>query len=104
VISVSGEPFSRRTCSASAIAESFIVVDEDASKSYTRRADAGRDSWRAPGKEGQTPLRMILKSSAAANFNGPSAAWATLLCVTVEPLMKPDPAIVSACDVEPAAC
>src|SRR5580704_2349277 len=40
VISVSGDPFSKRTSSAAAIAESFIVVGEDASKSYTRRPDA----------------------------------------------------------------
>jgi hypothetical protein len=44
VISVSGDPFSKRSSSAAAIAESFIVVGEAASKSYTRRPEGGREA------------------------------------------------------------
>src|SRR5208282_911935 len=50
VISVSADPFSIRACTAEAIAESFIRVDEDAPKSYTRTAPEQMRQGRAAAR------------------------------------------------------
>src|SRR5947209_19066369 len=51
VISVSGDPFSRRTCSAAAMAESFMDMSEDATKCYT--------TWIEKGPALATDLRKL---------------------------------------------